>query len=151
MAPSLQYIESIYLWLDCTKNTPQGFYPYFKVYYICVSVISSFEIVGPVTLKSVNIAMCFIWLILLPCICRCIPFRYRDIKDEQKKLVEVLMINSQSGPGLLFPKVLWNLNFIGVHIIFIVWCMEISVHFIQWLVYENKSIFSSRVMSTSIY
>nr|CAB3452362.1 unnamed protein product [Digitaria exilis] len=35
----------------------------------------------------------------------CIPFRYRDIKDEQKKLVEVLMINSQSGPGLLFPKV----------------------------------------------
>ncbi|CAN6209678.1 unnamed protein product [Urochloa humidicola] len=34
----------------------------------------------------------------------CIPFRYRDIKDEQKKLVEVLMINSQSGPGLLFPK-----------------------------------------------
>uniref|UniRef100_K3ZXL2 Nudix hydrolase domain-containing protein n=1 Tax=Setaria italica TaxID=4555 RepID=K3ZXL2_SETIT len=52
--------------------------------------------------------MCFIWLILLPCICRCIPFRYRDIKDEQKKLVEVLMINSQSGPGLLFPKGGWE-------------------------------------------
>ncbi|KAL6639050.1 hypothetical protein ACP70R_022780 [Stipagrostis hirtigluma subsp. patula] len=39
----------------------------------------------------------------------CIPFRYRDNNDEssddeQKKLVEVLMINSQSGPGLLFPK-----------------------------------------------
>jgi diphosphoinositol-polyphosphate diphosphatase len=38
----------------------------------------------------------------------CIPFRYRDIKDEQKKLVEVLMINSQSGPGLLFPKGGWE-------------------------------------------
>jgi len=38
----------------------------------------------------------------------CIPFRYRHIKDEQKKLVEVLMINSQSGPGLLFPKGGWE-------------------------------------------
>uniref|UniRef100_A0A453M6K1 Uncharacterized protein n=1 Tax=Aegilops tauschii subsp. strangulata TaxID=200361 RepID=A0A453M6K1_AEGTS len=39
----------------------------------------------------------------------CIPFRYRADEtsgDEQKKVVEVLMINSQSGPGLLFPKVL---------------------------------------------
>jgi hypothetical protein len=44
--------------------------------------------------------------------CRCIPFRYRanndeTSDDEHKKLVEVLMINSQSGPGLLFPKVLY--------------------------------------------
>lgn len=43
----------------------------------------------------------------------CIPFRYRDINDEasddeQKKLVEVLMISSQSGPGLLFPKGGWE-------------------------------------------
>ncbi|OEL19419.1 Nudix hydrolase 16, mitochondrial [Dichanthelium oligosanthes] len=42
----------------------------------------------------------------------CIPFRYRDINNEtsnyeRKKLVEVLMINSQSGPGLLFPKLLF--------------------------------------------
>jgi len=65
-------------------------------------------VVGPISFKSVDVAMYFIWLILLPCICRCIPFRYRDIKDEQKKLVEVLMINSQSGPGLLFPKGGWE-------------------------------------------
>lgn len=40
---------------------------------------------------------------------RCIPFRYRDSdfdSDEKpKKVVEVLMISSTSGPGLLFPKV----------------------------------------------
>uniref|UniRef100_A0A0D9WWT7 Nudix hydrolase domain-containing protein n=1 Tax=Leersia perrieri TaxID=77586 RepID=A0A0D9WWT7_9ORYZ len=39
----------------------------------------------------------------------CVPFRYKENYDEtsddgNKKLVEVLMINSQSGPGLLFPK-----------------------------------------------
>ncbi|XP_066398859.1 nudix hydrolase 16, mitochondrial-like [Miscanthus floridulus] len=43
----------------------------------------------------------------------CIPFRYREINDEasddeQKKLVEVLIISSQSGPGLLFPKGGWE-------------------------------------------
>ncbi|KAF0933171.1 hypothetical protein E2562_016121 [Oryza meyeriana var. granulata] len=43
----------------------------------------------------------------------CIPFRYKDNNDEtsddgHKKLVEVLMINSQSGPGLLFPKGGWE-------------------------------------------
>lgn len=40
---------------------------------------------------------------------RCIPYkcRYADgISDhESEKIVEVLMINSASGPGLLFPKV----------------------------------------------
>ncbi|KAJ8755867.1 hypothetical protein K2173_024412 [Erythroxylum novogranatense] len=42
----------------------------------------------------------------------CIPFRYRaydtngDIESE--KLVEVLMINTPSGPGLLFPKGGWE-------------------------------------------
>ncbi|KAL6532871.1 hypothetical protein OROGR_013831 [Orobanche gracilis] len=39
----------------------------------------------------------------------CIPFRYRnmkeDVDDTTGKIVEVLMINSTSGPGLLFPKV----------------------------------------------
>ncbi|KAF0933172.1 hypothetical protein E2562_016121 [Oryza meyeriana var. granulata] len=54
-----------------------------------------------------------IYLILVSCICRCIPFRYKDNNDEtsddgHKKLVEVLMINSQSGPGLLFPKGGWE-------------------------------------------
>ncbi|KAL2895869.1 Nudix hydrolase 16 mitochondrial [Bienertia sinuspersici] len=38
----------------------------------------------------------------------CIPFRYRscDGSDgtESENIVEVLMINSTSGPGLLFPK-----------------------------------------------
>lgn len=40
---------------------------------------------------------------------RCIPFRYRKSDDngdaDSEKIVEVLMINSSSGPGLLFPKV----------------------------------------------
>lgn len=42
----------------------------------------------------------------------CIPFRYKncDEFDDSKleKIVEVLMINSQSGPGLLFPKGGWE-------------------------------------------
>jgi len=42
--------------------------------------------------------------------CRCIPFKH-EICDEgcdnerTKKITKVLMISSQSGPGLLFPKV----------------------------------------------
>lgn len=39
---------------------------------------------------------------------RCIPFRYRNTErgnDDSEKIVEVLMISSASGPGLLFPKV----------------------------------------------
>ncbi|CAD5196804.1 nudix hydrolase 16, mitochondrial-like isoform X1 [Musa acuminata AAA Group] len=44
----------------------------------------------------------------------CIPFRYRncddtsDAKPDPEKEVEVLMINSPSGPGLLFPKGGWE-------------------------------------------
>lgn len=39
----------------------------------------------------------------------CIPFRYRDDNDSgQKNTLEVLMISSQSGPGLLFPKGGWE-------------------------------------------
>uniref|UniRef100_A0A2N9HZY3 Nudix hydrolase domain-containing protein n=1 Tax=Fagus sylvatica TaxID=28930 RepID=A0A2N9HZY3_FAGSY len=38
----------------------------------------------------------------------CIPFRYRDSVQSgdanTEKIIEVLMINSTSGPGLLFPK-----------------------------------------------
>ncbi|XP_020549325.1 nudix hydrolase 16, mitochondrial isoform X2 [Sesamum indicum] len=38
----------------------------------------------------------------------CIPFRYRNAEEDgdgnSEKIVEVLMINSTSGPGLLFPK-----------------------------------------------
>ncbi|KAL0286105.1 UNVERIFIED_CONTAM: Nudix hydrolase 16, mitochondrial [Sesamum calycinum] len=38
----------------------------------------------------------------------CIPFRYRNVEEDgdgnSEKIVEVLMINSTSGPGLLFPK-----------------------------------------------
>lgn len=63
--------------------------------------------------------LCVVWIFSLSC--RCIPFRYRANNDETSddkhdKLVEVLMINSQSGPGLLFPKVLycdisiWNIH-----------------------------------------
>lgn len=42
----------------------------------------------------------------------CIPFRYRSSFEsdgaESEKGVEVLMINSTSGPGLLFPKGGWE-------------------------------------------
>lgn len=42
-------------------------------------------------------------------VCRCIPFRYRYSEENDGKKpeenVEVLMITSTSGPGLLFPKV----------------------------------------------
>ncbi|KAL6498531.1 Nudix hydrolase 16, mitochondrial [Orobanche hederae] len=41
----------------------------------------------------------------------CIPFRYRNVEedggDTLEKIVEVLMINSNSGSGLLFPKDSW--------------------------------------------
>ncbi|KAL8493787.1 hypothetical protein ACS0TY_024814 [Phlomoides rotata] len=38
----------------------------------------------------------------------CIPFKYRIAEDGCGKTVEVLMINSTSGPGLLFPKGGWE-------------------------------------------
>ncbi|MQM17798.1 hypothetical protein Taro_050776 [Colocasia esculenta] len=42
----------------------------------------------------------------------CIPYRYRYSDDDsggkRKKTIEVLMINSPSGPGLLFPKGGWE-------------------------------------------
>ncbi|KAK6228609.1 hypothetical protein QUC31_005978 [Theobroma cacao] len=41
----------------------------------------------------------------------CIPFRYRSSDEtdvNSEKVVEVLMINSTSGPGLLFPKGGWE-------------------------------------------
>ncbi|KAJ4971743.1 hypothetical protein NE237_004842 [Protea cynaroides] len=42
----------------------------------------------------------------------CIPFRCRDSDDssdaKSEKVVEVLMIDSTSGPGLLFPKGGWE-------------------------------------------
>ncbi|KAJ0808944.1 putative NUDIX hydrolase domain-containing protein [Helianthus annuus] len=42
----------------------------------------------------------------------CIPFRFRYTEDsngnKSEKVVEVLMINSTSGPGLLFPKGGWE-------------------------------------------
>ncbi|KAL6555334.1 Nudix hydrolase 16, mitochondrial [Orobanche gracilis] len=43
---------------------------------------------------------------------RCIPFRYRNVEEDAsdtlEKIVEVLMINSNSGSGLLFPKGGWE-------------------------------------------
>nr|GMC81962.1 nudix hydrolase 16, mitochondrial-like [Ipomoea batatas] len=45
---------------------------------------------------------------------RCIPFKFRNVEenggDISRKVVEVLMINSTSGPGLLFPKYLLDLE-----------------------------------------
>ncbi|KAH6819337.1 nudix hydrolase-like protein 16 [Perilla frutescens var. frutescens] len=42
----------------------------------------------------------------------CIPFRYRTVEKDDggtsEKIVEVLMINSTGGPGLLFPKGGWE-------------------------------------------
>ncbi|KAL0708029.1 hypothetical protein Bca4012_074455 [Brassica carinata] len=41
--------------------------------------------------------------------CLCIPFRYiKDGNSESGKVVQVLMISSSSGPGLLFPKGGWE-------------------------------------------
>ncbi|BBH07171.1 hypothetical protein Prudu_019036 [Prunus dulcis] len=41
---------------------------------------------------------------------RCIPFKYTNLVENSdgthEKVVEVLMINSTSGPGLVFPKLL---------------------------------------------
>ncbi|TVU40002.1 hypothetical protein EJB05_13447 [Eragrostis curvula] len=72
----------------------------------------SLVIAGPVYFMNVNTVKLFS-LLTIPWLYRCIPFRYKDNSDEtsdyeQKKLVEVLMINSQSGPGLLFPKGGWE-------------------------------------------
>ncbi|KAK3038943.1 hypothetical protein RJ639_027428 [Escallonia herrerae] len=45
-------------------------------------------------------------------IIRCIPYKYRDSdecsQEDSGRIVEVLMINSPSGPGLLFPKGGWE-------------------------------------------
>ncbi|CAJ1978036.1 unnamed protein product [Sphenostylis stenocarpa] len=40
----------------------------------------------------------------------CVPFRYKssNVDSSSAKIVEVLMINSPSGPGLLFPKGGWE-------------------------------------------
>lgn len=42
----------------------------------------------------------------------CIPFRYKNsdnvVSNKLENNIEVLMINSQSGPGLLFPKGGWE-------------------------------------------
>ncbi|CAA2991326.1 nudix hydrolase 16, mitochondrial [Olea europaea subsp. europaea] len=41
----------------------------------------------------------------------CIPYRYRNSdarSEDSEKILEVLMINSPSGPGLLFPKGGWE-------------------------------------------
>ncbi|XXG79476.1 hypothetical protein AAC387_Pa09g0532 [Persea americana] len=41
----------------------------------------------------------------------CIPFKYRNSGgscDSEPEKIEVLMINSQNGPGLLFPKGGWE-------------------------------------------
>ncbi|KAF4374445.1 hypothetical protein CsatB_019712 [Cannabis sativa] len=38
----------------------------------------------------------------------CIPFRYRNCVENGNKVVEVLMINSTSGPNLVFPKGGWE-------------------------------------------
>ncbi|CAK8561107.1 unnamed protein product [Lathyrus sativus] len=40
----------------------------------------------------------------------CVPFRYKSCEDDSssEKIVEVLLINSPSGPGLLFPKGGWE-------------------------------------------
>ena len=63
---------------------------------------------------------------------RCIPFRYRDSdvsgNSNFEKIVEVLMINSTSGPGLLFPKVISSFFFF-LKIYFDENCYLFLVHF----------------------
>lgn len=57
--------------------------------------------------------MVLIILCLQSCLCRCIPYRYKigeknslDVSDE----LEVLVISSQKGKGMLFPKGGWELD-----------------------------------------
>lgn len=68
-----------------------------------------FPFYSPLDLFFVLWSTLFSWKIYEKFICRCIPFRYRSCDEsdgtESEKIVEVLMINSTSGPGLLFPKV----------------------------------------------
>lgn len=49
------------------------------------------------------------FLYLISVVYRCIPFKYTNLVENSdgthEKVVEVLMINSTSGPGLVFPKV----------------------------------------------
>jgi hypothetical protein len=64
-------------------------------------------------LSSHNMLLFVLHLLTIFTCYRCIPFRYKDnngnCDGERKKEVEVLMINSASGPGLLFPKVKFRL------------------------------------------
>lgn len=54
---------------------------------------------------------------------RCIPFRYinsdEDGNSKCGKVIQVLMISSSSGPGLLFPKVQSKMPFL--HALSFVW------------------------------
>lgn len=71
---------------------------------------------------------------------RCIPFKYRNSDgscDSEPEKIEVLMINSQNGPGLLFPKVGYCEHHIFLFLTLIsIWLKEIEnvgfmyVHFL---------------------
>lgn len=41
--------------------------------------------------------------------CRCIPYRYSETEANKSVELEVLVISSQKGEGMLFPKVLFAL------------------------------------------
>lgn len=48
---------------------------------------------------------------------RCIPYRYKCVKQSleiNEEDLEVLVISSQKGKGMLFPKVL-NFDFVGMN------------------------------------
>ena len=121
------------MWFYCSLWSGSTFYAVYIYYYFLVplrspDMILSFqravvyfipwmfgvpcnsELLNLLSTTFAFMYLCIVWIISL--FCRCIPFRYRTNNDEtsddeHKKLVEVLMINSQSGPGLLFPKVLY--------------------------------------------
>lgn len=100
---------------DCGKRKVLVCFSYISftrwLHYILWNILLDFALVATEFSSDIDI---FIILFILHLLThgtfhRCIPFKYRDwddgTDDEPKKIVEVLMINSQSGPGLLFPKV----------------------------------------------
>lgn len=87
---------------------------------------------------------------------RCIPFKYKSLgendNDEPEKVVEVLMINSNSGPGLLFPKVrvmdlkVVNCNLISFLTICFIFQLLMFYLFPRWLF----AIFIIKIMWPSV-
>lgn len=71
-------------------------------------------------------------------ICRCIPYRYS--KTNKSEELEVLLISSQNGKGMLFPKVLFALACR-------MWLFYILVLVNPLVITCNSTIFTKRSLS----